>query len=150
MAKLFDREYPLGRYIMHDALFNAYLRVVPEGGVEGTVVPGWTKNGFLTLSVRCSVSDSEQRVLTTAAHEVYEYSLRLAKAQFSPVFNALDRYDCGRYRFFFDHDQFTEAVGHAEDMLYHLRPSIVAALRRAKREYCESTKKNSKKKIKKS
>ena len=120
-AKHKHRLHPvsLGRFVIQDILIHAYYDPASTSG--GEVRYGWGRDSFATMTIG-GKGHTWPQVLSHALHEVMEASLRASKCSYSPDFNLLQRQDTGRFRFFCDHDQFTEACQHAGDMQTILDP----------------------------
>ena len=119
-----SRKKFLGRYVMQDVLMHIYFD--PDSAAGGDAHFAWHKDGFVRVTIG-GKDHTWGEVLGTALHELLEISFRLSKASFSPDFNLLQRRDTGRFRFFMDHDQFTEAVQHVAYVMVFLAPDLSAA-----------------------
>ena len=110
----------VGRYTMHDNTIDVYYDPNDE---SGTARFGWTDSGFIRIVI--GGRDTKWAgVAGTALHELMEVSFRLVRAGFEPIFSSLNRRDTGRFRFFLDHDQFTESCQHVGDVLAFLLPDL--------------------------
>lgn len=86
---------------------------------------GWTDGPFIVIQIGI-LGLKWSQVVGSALHEFMEVGLRLNKNCLEPVCG-LTRNDTGRFRFFMDHDQFTEVVSEVGDVLTFLLPDLSKA-----------------------
>lgn len=118
-----DGEVFLGRYIMHDAMILVYY---DWKELDSTVQFGWQGKEGSYIRMVIGGTDCWGGMVSHALHEVMELSMTLEKVSYTPS-GSLDRNDTGRFRFFLDHDEFTDVCRHAGDMLSFLLPALKQA-----------------------
>lgn len=118
----------VGRYVMRDSPIEVYLDRNEDGG---SVHFAWAPRAYITMNL--GFDSRWTAMVRVALHEVVETALGQVRAAYRPAFSVLQREDTACYRFFMDHDQFTEAMDSCGDMLSYMLPDLKVVWQKMRR-----------------
>ena len=121
----------LGRCIMFDNLVSVY---VDSENRDGYGEMGWPEkegDGYPTITIGLK-EKLWAKVVEIAMHEVMEMCWLLGGHQWQPH-RGLRNFSSGRFLFIADHNQFTEVVHNAADVMTYLMPELNKAWKKSKK-----------------
>jgi hypothetical protein len=110
-------------------MFDATIRLYLDKTAESSYVTWQWQGGALLQMTLGYAPQSWSRQYDNLLHETLELAFRLRRCHFEPA-SVLTRSDTGRYRFFCDHEEFSEISRHAADMLVYAGPALEEAWER--------------------